>query len=233
MTPTRIEQAARNNAIWCDTVCSAHGTPGVFYDALWLNRKPVPRFYPNVVTLTDQQDTATQISYIQTLATSNLRRGWGIKDSFSTLALADLGFQLLFEATWLWLSPFTITTYLPDPRIRWSLVKGASELVEWETAWSRDTGNGSSRQQPRLFVPTLLADQNIAFIAAYHGEKIVAGAIANRTGDVVGLSNVFTPDRRNSVLGCVHQHSSRSFPRIAFSRLRRRDTTDYCKGGRF
>jgi hypothetical protein len=205
MTPSRTEQAARNNAIWCDIVCSAHGIPGEFYDSLWLNRRPIPRFYPNVVTLTDQQDAATQIAYIQALATSNLRGGWGIKDSFSSLALADLGFQLLFEASWLWRSPFTITTYLPDTRIRWSLVKTATELVEWETAWSHDAGNGSSRLQPCLFVPSLLADQNIAFIAAYQDEKIVAGAIANRTGDVVGLSNVFTPDSESIQfwVGCI------------------------------
>jgi len=193
MTPSRIEQAARNNANWCDTICNAHGIPGEFYDSLWLNRQPVPRFYPNVVTITDQRNAATQIAHIQTLTTSNLRGAWSIKDSFSTLGLADLGFQILFDASWLWRSPFPIPPQLTDTNFRWSLVQSAPELVEWEIAWSRNEGNASSTVQPRLFVPDLLADQNIAIIAAYQDEKIVAGAIANRTGDVVGLSNVFSP----------------------------------------
>src|SRR3546814_7098786 len=30
-------------------------------------------------------------------------------------------------------------------------------------------------------------------VAGFHGGRIVAGAVANRTDDVVGLSNVFTP----------------------------------------
>ena len=54
MTYARVEQAARNNAVWCETVCRVHGTPGEFYNVLWLNRHPVPRFYPNVVTLSTQ-----------------------------------------------------------------------------------------------------------------------------------------------------------------------------------
>jgi hypothetical protein len=32
-------------------------------------------------------------------------------------------------------------------------------------------------------------------MAAYKEDQIVAGAIANRTAEVVGLSNIFTPER--------------------------------------
>jgi hypothetical protein len=45
-----------------------------------------------------------------------------------------------------------------------------------------------------LFPPALLADPDIAFIAVAIDQQIVAGAIANRTSDVVGLSNVFAPE---------------------------------------
>jgi len=47
MLDDRSVRAARNNAEWCDAVCRAHGNPGEFHDGIWLNRKPVPRFYPN------------------------------------------------------------------------------------------------------------------------------------------------------------------------------------------
>ena len=60
-------------------------------------------------------------------------------------------------------------------------------------AWSRDPANTSATPQPRLFLPALLAVRDSAFLAAYQDEAIVAGAIANRTDEVVGLSNVFVP----------------------------------------
>jgi len=66
MTCSRVEQAARNNAVWCETICRVHGTPGEFHDTLWLNRHPVPRFYPNVVTtLATQTGMAAQLAHIQ------------------------------------------------------------------------------------------------------------------------------------------------------------------------
>jgi hypothetical protein len=39
----------------------------------------------------------------------------------------------------------------------------------------------------------VLADDNVAFIAAYQGHRLVAGAIANRAANVVGWSNLFVP----------------------------------------
>jgi hypothetical protein len=106
MTHSREEQAAKNNAIWCDTICRAHGSPGEFHNELWLNRYAVPRFYPNVVTLSAEDGTATQLTSIQTLAANGLSGGWGVKDSFCSLDLITLGFKPLFEARWLWRSPF-------------------------------------------------------------------------------------------------------------------------------
>jgi hypothetical protein len=43
-------------------------------------------------------------------------------------------------------------------------------------------------------MPSLLTDEDIVFIAAYQDRQIVAGGIANRTGEVVGVSNVFAPE---------------------------------------
>lgn len=82
---SRAEQAARNNAIWCDTICRAHGFPGEFHDSLWLNRHPVPRFYPNVVTLADEHRSAEQLTHIRDLIAADLPGSWAVKDSFSTL----------------------------------------------------------------------------------------------------------------------------------------------------
>jgi hypothetical protein len=205
MTDFRTEQAARNNAIWCDTICRAHGTPGEFSDRMWLNRHPVPPFYPNVVTLSDQRHAAAQHSHIQALMAAGLPGSWGVKDSFCTLDLTGLGFQILFEATWLWRAPSPLVPYHPDSQTEWSWVQSASELAAWETAWSGEPANVLSTPPPRLFLPTLLTEQEVAFVAGYQNGIIVAGAIANRTDDVVGLSNLFVPAENGTKFwaGCI------------------------------
>jgi hypothetical protein len=47
-----VEQAATNNALWCDADCATHQGPGAFHEDLWINRLGVPPAYPDVVTLT-------------------------------------------------------------------------------------------------------------------------------------------------------------------------------------
>lgn len=205
MTLSRVEQAALNNALWCDTMSRAHRASGEFHEAVWLNRHSVPRFYPNLVTLTRQRHIAAQEAYVQGLAASGLQGRWAVKDSFCELDLDAQSFQLLFEATWLWRRP---STPLPESYvhgIQWIRLQDESTLALWETAWNGTPAGDSSTQLPRLFLPSLLADPEIAFIAAYQGSKIIAGAIANRTGMVVGLSNVFTlpEDRLPLWAGCV------------------------------
>lgn len=212
MNLSRVEQAACNNAIWCDTMCRAHGSLGEFHESVWLNRHQVPRFYPNLVTLTSQRHAVAQLAHIQDLA-SSLSGSWAVKDSFCELGLDALDFQLLFEATWLWLAPSAPLPNGHDHGIQWGRLQDGSKLEKWETAWNGNPADGSSTQQPRLFLPSLLADPNIAFIAAFQGSEIIAGAIANRTDNEVGLSNVFTPPEDNVSFwaGCV-ESARDSFP---------------------
>lgn len=204
---SHVEQTARNSALWCDAVCRAHGIPGEFHDGLWLNRHPAPRFYPNAVTLSESQETAAQLRLIHDLLAAELSGDITVKDSFCTLDLAPLGFHVLFKATWLWRSPSE-----PEPagamdEISWAIVRGEGELAAWETAWSGLSTAGSVSFPPRIFLPALLAAEDIAFVAAYRDASIVAGAIANRTGNVVGMSNVFAPDDQAALFwaGCLSQ----------------------------
>ena len=210
MTLSRVEQAARNNAIWCDTMCRAHGTAGEFHEDMWFNRNPVPRFYPNVVTLSNQRPAAAQLAHVQELVAAILPEHWAIKDSFAELDLATLAFRLLFKANWIWRAPSALLPKAHDHGIHWVRLQDEAQLTQWESAWSgnptdSNTTDNSSTQQPRLFLPALLADPNVAFIAAYQGSAIIAGAIANRTATVVGLSNLFAPaaDSVSFWAGCV------------------------------
>jgi hypothetical protein len=187
----QLERAVENNARWCDTVYRTHGMPGEFAEALWLNRHGSLPFYPNAVTLT-RQGAVAQLATLQTLIEAGLSGEWGVKDSFATLDLTALGFRPLFEATWIWRAATLPPPLVDQPGVRWATVTSEDELARWEVAW-RGAPAEAVAPGDRLFRPALLAEADVRLIAAYSGESIVAGAIGSRTGDVVGLSNVFTP----------------------------------------
>jgi hypothetical protein len=189
-----VAQAAHNNAVWCDTVCRTHGVPGDLRPGIWLNLHATPPFYPNAVTLTNTHDHATQLAAIRDLLAAGIPGAWAVKDSFCALDLAPLGFQPLFEATWI-ARPATI----PRPQqestgAEWRAVRDAAELQAWEAAWSEPTDH-TKPAPARIFLPALLDDPNVLLLAAYCEQRIVAGAIANRSGEVVGLSNIFVPEQ--------------------------------------
>lgn len=191
MTNTsQLEQAVYNNAIWCNTVCAAHGIPIEFLSHIWLARKPTPRFYPNAVTLSDEVGLAEQMTAIQSLIADPTLTNIGVKDSFNVLNLTGLGFTPMFEASWIWRDPAQPISRVADRSTRWEIIREPHDLSQWEIAW----GNPEKSVERRIFLPSLLTDRNVIFIAAHRDTRIVGGAIGNLTGDVVGLSNLFTTD---------------------------------------
>jgi hypothetical protein len=145
-----------------------HGKAGRFLEHCWVNAAVVPRFYPNLVTTVRLDDPAEQLSAVRILRDSNLPRHWAVKDSFSTLDLTVLGFDLLFEA-------------------RWIRKDAAPDLATHaRLRWARTTeGN-------KLLPAALFTDPDIAMFTGSRDGEVVAGGIANRADGVVGLSNVFT-----------------------------------------
>lgn len=191
----RIERVARNNAVWCDAVCQAHNLPGEFSDSMWVNRHPVPRFYPNGVTL-NPNDQAQQRQLVKRLLDSELWGHWSVKDSFQALDLGNLGFSVLLEASWIWREPRPLATPNDFDLERWTPLHDRSELPAWELAWNNASIDGPESRPPGVFVPSLLDDPNVVFLVAHDPNSaftggIVAGGIAHRTSSVVGLSNVF------------------------------------------
>src|SRR5215469_1139439 len=133
---TRITQAICNNAQWCHSVCSAHGRPGEFHDGIWINRAPLPRFYPNAQTLAEP--SSHQINLIRELINQGLPSGWAVKDSLASLDLTACGFTLLFDAQWIYLAPERLRAFgsaTSDSEVRWEPVLANQMLAEWEHAW--------------------------------------------------------------------------------------------------
>jgi hypothetical protein len=164
----RLTWAIRNNANWCDLVCRSHGIPTRFRPELWTTAQPSPQFYPDAVTL--QVRAAEE----HVLAAISPRPAASVKDSFATLDLGRHGFNELFEARWV--------THDPTPaRSAWTVVQSEAELTEWTEAAGL-TG---------ILGPELLRDAEVCVLAARGQDGIGAGAVANLTGPVVGVSNVF------------------------------------------
>ncbi|WP_224369211.1 hypothetical protein [Hyalangium versicolor] len=195
MSSSLVISAVANNAAWCDAVCRAHGRPGEFSRALWLNRTTVPPFYPNAVTLTPD-DVALQLEEISKL---DVPGGWAVKDSYAALDLAPRGFSELFTAQWLVLS-----RDVPAPAsvsgARWLTIRDETMLAAWEAAWRGPQGEHRLDPAHAIFRPALLDDANTRIFAAHHGEALVAGAIAYQSAGVVSLSNTFLVEGASEAL---------------------------------
>jgi hypothetical protein len=175
---------ASNNVHWYEAIFRSHGLTGTTADGIWTSRDSAPPYYSNAVTVAPS-GISVQVANLKDLG-ETLRQPWSVKDSFSMLELAPLGFRPLFEAEWIWRD----AADAPIPGrgdSTWRRVTTADELERWEGAWRE---NGSPTDSP-VFVPDLLADPTIALFAAYRGGAIVAGCAANRSIDAVGFSNFF------------------------------------------
>ena len=153
-----------------------------------MNAEPVPRFYPNVVTLQPGKAVAAeQRETVDLLLKSNLPGRWAVKDSFRTLDLSRQGFEVLFEARW-------IRNAMPlgDP---------ASDIV-----WQRETKGA-------LGLP--FDDPDFAMFTGRRGFQVVAGGMFYRAEGVVGLSNVVADaaDAR-AVWRSLALLAAQTFPRL-------------------
>ncbi|BCM93819.1 hypothetical protein IAD21_05710 [Abditibacteriota bacterium] len=207
MNLLKAEQAVLNNTVWCDAVCASHGIPCEWREAAWVNWHQTPPFYPNMVTLGGASESRIHQEYIRELVQVGLPSEWGVKDSFRTLELEPLGFRELFVAGWLYLPTATTVRESTSPEVSWEVITTAAALEEWEKAWSGESGVRN------LFVPQLLQCGDVAFLAARRQSQIVAGCIAKRAAECVGLSNLFLPVEEAQELqrGCIANARS-TFP---------------------
>jgi hypothetical protein len=201
----QVESAVFNNAVWCETFCRALGRPGRFTSRAWLSPRRTPPLYPDAITLTADASARHILPNIDTSV------GCSIKDGFATLDLTTAGFTVLFTAQWLY-RPAT----LPPPATSqpFSPVK-PTELPAWEHAWHHAIG-------PHPFPPALLSDRSVLVLARRAGREFVAGAVANRTSTVIGLSNIFAQDDdfHNAIAGALHDitHTWPDLPVVGYER---------------
>ena len=190
---SRVELAVLNNVRWYEAVFEAHGLASQVDERVWLSHQTPPPFHSNLVVLSPRTSREDVEGYVQALEKAPRPAGWSLKDSYACLDLSSHGFTQLFEAEWMWREPLPAASHGAAPSLAWNPVASATELVEWEDAWSGDARNDEQARVTRQFPAQLLASPDFAFFAGRLGGKVVAGGIANRSPGVVGLSNVFSP----------------------------------------
>jgi hypothetical protein len=175
----RVLLAARNNALWCDAVCRAHGLDGSMAADAWTVPTRTPPYYPDAVTLSPYVDE------YDLLARVDASDGCSVKDSWSRLDLTVEDFARLVVGEWLWLERDRADAQ-GDGR-RWGRVDSTDELALWVRSWA------TADEDLGVLRPELLGEPGVHVLAARGrgGGDIVAGCIVNVTGAVAGVSNLY------------------------------------------
>lgn len=170
----RLLEAVENNARWCDLVCRSRGIPTQISSAAWAARRRAPHLYPDAISLLPDALAEDVLEPVE----SGL--GCSVKDSFASMDLEKFGFDELFEARWIYREPARLTKRSP---VSWTVVESEEAFAEWVHVAGIEHAIGTD----------LLRDATVRFLSAHGPDGVGAGAIATRTGSVVGVSNVFSP----------------------------------------
>jgi hypothetical protein len=184
---------AANNADIYQSVFRAHGLKDHRSEAMWRSEETAPPYYSNLTTL-DPDASDVQLAAIEELKL-DLNRPFSVKDGFRGLDLSRHGFRLLFGATWIWAEPDSLGPLNSLPA-GWRRIGDAASLEAWESAWAA----GGSPRDRRVFPKTILDDPAIAILGRVANRGFDAGCVANRSPEVVGLSNVFSTNEPAPVI---------------------------------
>ncbi|MEO0497499.1 MAG: hypothetical protein AAF141_09040 [Pseudomonadota bacterium] len=192
--------AAQNNADLHAAIFKAHGLRFHRDDVAFFGLDEPPPYYARLVTL-DPGASAQQMACLMAASSEHGAIG-PVKDSFSQLNAAQLGMEVLFEASWIWrtgdcvkVSP-ELQMDMGDGQLNgWSKAQTATDLFEWHNAWSC---SGSPTSET-IFPRACLADRTLIFLARRSAGKIDAGCIANLSDRTIGLSNVFSTQAQDTI----------------------------------
>lgn len=190
MDTNYLQQVVTNNALWCDTICRSHNTPGKFYENYWMISQQAPAYYPNLITLSPAVNLDLHQDPLEAFLTREKDYAISVKDSFADLNLVPFGFRSLFEAQWIFRPASAAIPHQGPAILQWKKIVEEKDLLRWEEAWSQ-----TELSHNHIFLAPLLHDTDVCIVAVYNDDQIVAGAIGNRTTGVVGISNVFTPEQ--------------------------------------
>lgn len=177
----RIAQMAANNAAWINMAVSALGISGEFTPVLWQNVNDMPPIFPNADTLGGT--IAQKMSAIEQLVETRSGRVVAIKDSWAELDLSPLGFDILFEAHWLYRHPHPLP--IPQSDLDIEPITTADRLHDFALAC-----NGPDIPT-EVYSPSLLNTPEITWLAGQKDRQIIAGVTAVKAEGLNGINNYF------------------------------------------
>jgi hypothetical protein len=192
MFDARQELAVLNNVYWYCAMFRAHRCAYAIDDLMWSSEAVPPPFHSNLVVLSPVVDLQRVRARLTGLDDALSPAGFSLKDSHARLDLADDGYEVLFDANWIWREPCGVRT--ASETGAWTVLTSPEQLEAWEEAWWGDARNTLAGPTTRQFPASLLESPHHRFLARWDGKTVVAGAIANRSPGAVGLSNTFQRD---------------------------------------
>ncbi len=177
----RAIMAANNNA---DIYEAMFRSRGLHYERLpyaFVGKDTPPPYYSNLTVLSENH--LSEILLLLRSIAGTFEGKVGFKDSFREFDVGDNGFEVLFEASWIW-KPAAAN----PPATNWVRIESPLDLEQWEDAWKRS----GSPTQIRMFSETMMQRPDIVFFGKRVASSFVAGCIANTSSDCVGISNVFS-----------------------------------------
>jgi hypothetical protein len=172
----RLRAAVDASVCWYDELFALHGVAHRMADGLWWALGPPPPLHSAAKSVQPWAPSQLTLRRVAPFAHCS------VADSFGALELP--GFDLLFEARWLYREPPRMPpTPLPTG---WTPVRTAEELAEW-TAHHDTTG---------VLLPGLLSRSDITILGLRVDQEFVAGAVVHGCHGVASLSNVWTAPGR-------------------------------------
>jgi hypothetical protein len=170
----RLRTAVDASQEWYDDVFAVHGIPTSSADGLWWAGSEPPRWHSAAKTLEPTARVQRALRAVEQFERCS------VADSFGTLDLSHVGFQLLFEATWIHHSPPAQPSGgLPGG---WSVVTRAVALDQWNAQ------HGTAG----VLLPELLTHPRFTVLARYADDFLIGGAVLHDChGEAVGLSNAW------------------------------------------
>ncbi|MFC7391429.1 hypothetical protein [Scopulibacillus cellulosilyticus] len=177
---THIEQAVKNNIIWCGIVSESHGIPYYCNGGVWGLLSEAPPLCPDIITagmdVTDQE-------VADFIGDRNIST---IKDSFANLDMASIGFKVLFNAVWIYHPPVSVSE---SAKLGWRVITKKEDLTKWTYAHDSEK-----------VIKYNLLDRDDVKIFIKEKEDEISGFIANLGAGVIGISNAFSMEYTNEAL---------------------------------
>jgi hypothetical protein len=187
----KLRKAIRNNCGLYEAVFGSRGIGFRSTDDVWYSTAETPPLYSNLITLSESWKPDDVFRGIDLNYEKEGWEKWSIKDSFAALDLRGAGFKRLFDARWLYLEAARFKPAGEGRRLRYEILNGEDALSAWRAAWDSDESLGRM-----IFDARLLRDPRVHFVAGYGERGIESGCLINRTDDVLGVSNFFSPGER-------------------------------------